>query len=644
MSGTTTFSDRIRQLQGLQDRLEKHHFGLGKEIHRLQNAVAPWYLFPGTQTRPRTIGLWGMTGTGKTSLVRSTVRELDLEDVTFWLDAGECRSNCWMDQLSDRLAEHLNGKPFVVVVDEFQHARTKGPLAEAEPTELRRFWEMLDAGRMITWPNYFELNALADLHDRLETALKAGVRIARGVVVEGVERFKQLVTSHYSDQERSRRPQAIPKSELEMLRRSFTEPRPSMPALEDLLAKADGAALMLLLRRLRTNAQRPDVVDARQALVILLGNLDELYVMGQEPLADLDRDVLMERHEDIGNAGMQHALSRLFRIEQVARMGTDHLIFPPISTGTVDRMIGHELDRIIDALQVSSGHRLRVDPLIVAEITSMRTAAIMGARPVIEAVQRIIPSLFAQALSIANDAAEVLLTMNSAAPIALIKSERKERILDLQWPMDPDRRPTSDEEIRRHAIHEAGHAICGFLLCGLRPLQICARTTDPNVRGFVVWERSDNAVTRDLIIPNLARMLGGHAAEQNFLGAEKVSSGSSQDLRSATLFALTMSKQHGLGGDRIFHAEHPACAEGGYRTGLEKAELQAKEWIEAAEELALDTIRSNTTSIDRLVKELIRNGSLGMKELEQIMPFDRERRSSDGVIEAIVDVKEKEGE
>ena len=28
--------------------------------------VAPWYLFPGTQARPRVVGLWGMPGTGRT--------------------------------------------------------------------------------------------------------------------------------------------------------------------------------------------------------------------------------------------------------------------------------------------------------------------------------------------------------------------------------------------------------------------------------------------------------------------------------------------------------------------------------------------------------------------------------------------------
>ena len=59
---------------------------------QLLDRVASWYLFPGTQARPRVVGIWGMTGTGKTHFVRELVRQLCLEDQTNYLpDTRETR-------------------------------------------------------------------------------------------------------------------------------------------------------------------------------------------------------------------------------------------------------------------------------------------------------------------------------------------------------------------------------------------------------------------------------------------------------------------------------------------------------------------------------------------------------------------------
>ena len=92
---------------------------------QLLDRVAPWYLFPGTQARPRVVGIWGMTGTGKTHFVRELVRQLCLEDRTFWIDGGQMVQNQWRTNIVDRLAQRFDGSPYVLVVDEFQHACNK---------------------------------------------------------------------------------------------------------------------------------------------------------------------------------------------------------------------------------------------------------------------------------------------------------------------------------------------------------------------------------------------------------------------------------------------------------------------------------------------------------------------------------------
>ncbi|MBK9288854.1 MAG: hypothetical protein IPN38_14490 [Flavobacteriales bacterium] len=94
---TTTFQGYREQLTDLQARLSRVHVGLSPEIQRVTAAITPWLMLADAQTRPRVVGLWGMTGTGKSSLVRALVRELALEDRTFWLDVSRMprRSAGW---------------------------------------------------------------------------------------------------------------------------------------------------------------------------------------------------------------------------------------------------------------------------------------------------------------------------------------------------------------------------------------------------------------------------------------------------------------------------------------------------------------------------------------------------------------------
>jgi hypothetical protein len=511
MNGNTT--QRIGQLQHLHARLSAHHFGLDREIHRLLQAVAPWHLFPGSQARPRVIGLWGMTGTGKSSLVRNLVRELGLEDVTFWLDAGECHSNYWMDHLYQRLEKHMNGKPFVVVVDEFQHAAVRDHTSP-EPMAMRQFWEFLDAGRVVTWPNVYRLLWLVDMQERIAMALKAGARVAGGRVVEGREKYQELVLRHYGEMEVKEDMLAIPCSEFDELRDMFPDPQPSLPGIAAMLDELDGTGILGMLQRIRTTAQRPNVVDARQALVLVLGNLDELYTTGKEPLAELHPDVLVHRHKDIGRAGIQNGLLRMFRLEQVSRLGNDHVIFPPMGRTVMETLADHEVASLLERLGASCGISFSMERAVIERIRNSAGAAVMGARPVVQAVQRILPALFTQVLQwpAAQVAKRIELVMEDETPVAVLDEAHR---ITLHWPMEQvGSRKAPADELERIAVHEAGHALLGRVLCGMRPLQVCVRSQDPQLRGFVVWGNNERAILRREIVPQLARLLGGLLAEK----------------------------------------------------------------------------------------------------------------------------------
>ena len=50
--------------------LKKEFIGIDKQIDEIMDNVRTWYVYPQLQIRPIVINLWGMSGVGKTSLIR----------------------------------------------------------------------------------------------------------------------------------------------------------------------------------------------------------------------------------------------------------------------------------------------------------------------------------------------------------------------------------------------------------------------------------------------------------------------------------------------------------------------------------------------------------------------------------------------
>ncbi|MDX9749593.1 MAG: AAA family ATPase [Flavobacteriales bacterium] len=598
--------------------LKKSHQGIDEAIDRLLDAVKPWQLFAQAQTRPRVVGLWGMTGTGKSSLVRALTTHLGLADKTFWLDAGGCRKRDWLDEVLERVRAHHDGQPFVLVVDEFQHARTvKNGDERDEPAELRRLWEMMDSGRaMVELANRHWLRELLDLEDKLRALLRQDVVIANGRVVQGMDTFNKVMESHRSEEN-----WAIPEGSWDWLRDIMPKPI-SLTVFREQLEKLDGHGVLRMLRDLVDSCIAPAPLDASRALVIVLGNLDELYASGRDPMPELDPEVLLRRHQRIGTTGVHEALCGLFRIEQVARLGTDHIVFPPMGGEAVQTLVRSEAEALLARLTEVCGIALSVTPALLARIEQEATIAVLGARPVVAAVHRVLPALATELCERLGDRRPPhgLLDHAGGRAVARMQAEGRTEVMSLKWPIPPS--PEKDPvAMRRYAVHEAGHLVCGVRLARLTPLQACARTTSDRVGGFVIWEQ-ERLLTAGGLLPRLAGMLGGWAAERLIYGEAGVSMGSNDDLHKATGLALDAVKEHGFGSERIYRAEHASAPITGFRTLQRSAEMQAQQWVQEAEELALRTLRDERELLERVTDALVKHGSLGPSAIERLFAED----------------------
>lgn len=133
-------------------------------------------------------------------------------------------------------------------------------------------------------------------------------------------------------------------------------------------------------------------------------------------------------------------------------------------------------------------------------------------------------------------------------------------------PRDPASSPRlTPEEVRRVAVHEAGHALATFLTGSrgedLTFISIIPRTDGK--LGFVAQMPSERfIVTRQEYLEHLEVLLAGRAAEEIIFGQEGVTGGARRDLEMATKWALMMTTQYGLGPERkLLWSEDPTAAQ-----------------------------------------------------------------------------------
>ena len=147
-------AQRNQVLQDVAAQLKTELFGIDAIIDRVIDSVRAWYVLPELVMRPVIVCLWGLTGTGKTQLVRRLAQLLGFYDrfVEVQMD-GFSNGAGWRgaQSISGMLAESgmREGEPGILALDEFQRFRT----IDTQRSELRveRYpdvWALLSDGRL----------------------------------------------------------------------------------------------------------------------------------------------------------------------------------------------------------------------------------------------------------------------------------------------------------------------------------------------------------------------------------------------------------------------------------------------------------------------------------------------------------------
>ncbi|MEI6410035.1 MAG: AAA family ATPase [Bacteroidota bacterium] len=514
---------RLRQeaLESLRTRLKHDFVGIDDIIDNLLDYIQIWYLVPEILTRPIVVCLWGMTGVGKTDLVRRMVKYLDFQERFVEVELGNTDNTTYFSSVSAILSANgvTDGKPAIVLFDEIQRFYTvESDGSPVQSTKFNDFWELLSDGRL-------------------------------------AKREKEDLDYYISDfvfnqRQRNRRTEPIEEPFTENV--GIWEARNLKKMLgleEDVVDIADMTKVQMLERIIEAKARKRvyEPVDYSQTLILISGNLDEAFQMATHTSdSEVDADIYHAFTRKITAVDIKNALTRRFRPEQVARFGNIHLIYPSLRKADFEGLIQKEVGKILGRTEENFGVKVEVDESIYRLIYRNGVFPVQGVRPVFSSVTDILETNLSKFLfeALHRDFNHVVIGYDSEAKkiTGVINSETIE--IPFVGRIDKIRQSNINAVVANVSVHEAGHAVAYIALFGLAPLQLKSKVASSYASGFTfpheIYE------TRESLLKKVTVFLAGGIAEEMVFGEENATVGRLNDRENASMLVMDYIRRYGF--------------------------------------------------------------------------------------------------
>ncbi len=593
--------------------LKKEFIGIDPVIDQISASITSWFFFPEMQDRPLIINLWGLTGTGKTSLIKRLTELIGFTNHYFRFDLGENTSRNFdiQDSFKD-IYENCDGKPFVIALDEFQLARTiNEEQEEIDRPSIRTVWDLLDCGKFDIVYFEYNLSWFGKLIKKMDLSLSKGVEVENGIVTKQIDTFIETVFANgQKPEEDTKEIYFVRDNDLEAIFDMVDHLFLSINDLRSKLNKLDGDETIDYLINLYKLSIKPQTVDCTKALIFVMGNLDEVYSMNRNFNPDMSANEFHRQSSEITITEVKAALLNRFRSEQIARLGNNHIIYPAFNEKTFYEIIGIELEKVRKKVFETYHLNMLFDEKLEQLIYEEGVYPTQGTRPLLTTIHQIVNTRIGKILNeiylndISADTISFsisqsdLLEDHATIQINFLKAnEIIHQLIDHQpLVLGKLRKEKKDDQQAIVAVHESGHVILSSILMKTIPDVVFSITADSESTGFVLSRPEWNYISKKEIINRLAVLLGGWIAERIVFGEENVTIGSSSDLSKATQLATNVVYSCGMGNTRAaFGNEHMISTPSVIFDHSESVNKDAKELLVQAELLAEQTLEKQKT-------------------------------------------------
>jgi hypothetical protein len=574
---------RKQVLENARTELKDYFIGIDEIIDDLLDYIQIWYLIPEILTRPIIVNLWGMTGVGKTDLVRRLVKCLDFQDRFVEVELSNVDSTSWYGSVSSILSQNEvnDGKPSIILFDEIQRFNTINP--DGTPihsTKFTDFWELLSDGKL---SKKTKDNLDYYIQDYLFQQKENKRRKDRGE--EGVEENPML--GFYEAQQLK-----------------------SMLQLDEEVSNIAEMTRAQIIEKIQHAKQKKKVyepVDHSKSLILISGNLDEAFAMANQTAeTDVDADIFHAFTQKITLVDIKSALSKKFRPEQVARFGNIHLIYRSLRKTDFEKLIATEVERIIHTVKERFQVNLVIDSSINTLIYRNGVFPVQGVRPVFSSVVDILEANLSKFLfkALVQRQHDIQLAYNFTTSKIIATIDQAVEEAPFTGRIDKIRESNLEDATANISVHEAGHAVVYMVLFGLAPLQLKSKLASSYAGGFTFPHQIYE--TRESLISKVKIYLAGGLAEEVIFGTGLASIGRGHDREQATSYVIDYIRKYGF--DDEFQANY--TLEYGYTMDKFATDTDIEKMITRLVAETQEILLSHKALLQSLSLQLAAQGSL----------------------------------
>lgn len=631
-------------LNQIKEQLKQEFYGIDQVIDQVVDTIQPWFLFNVAQTHPLIINLWGLTGTGKTTLVKRLVELLEKKQAFFRFEMNNQKDKDIDRQLTNAL-EMYEAEDYIICLDEFQYIRTLDDNGNEKDAEMSfNLWDFLDTGEFDASVTYRNFNNYLKWYNALKVWIDHGFKLSDGYIYydEQPKQLMQYLRKFYKDFD-SKFYEYVDRVERHHLFRLFPDRFENILDFETFYFDANEHELLQLIYEASRRKRKTEKGDMSKSLIFVLGNLDEAYHMSSDFNPDLNADAFYKRSLKIKVPQIKEALKKRFRNEQIARLGNNHIIYPALNKLAYEAIIGSHLKLL--SVQFKSNYEidLEFESRVNDMLYNNGVFPTQGVRPLKSSLKTAIDASLGQILShlaLAEIKADRIKMNYSAGFLNITYFHKNRRVgrLDIavETSLDTIRQSVSENSKACTAVHEAGHAIISIALLDEIPTQLTAITANSESEGFASFDDLSEVLTKKDLLNYTARFLAGIEAERLVFGEDLISMGSRSDLKNATKLLLTAISENGFGSKLGFYAMKTVQNKNCLSEALPDIEQEVETLLVEAQKLTKKVLRDEKTLLLKIAHQLTKQNNLDASAIKLLVTTYSKTRSLTSIEETSI--------
>lgn len=606
--------------------LKKHFVGIDGIIDEVISNIEVWYLMPELLTRPVVVNLWGMTGVGKTDLIRRLVRELNYEKsyIEIQLDTGKTSSSWGRDTIKSHLK---NGgltpdEQGIVFLDEIQRFRSvdeRGAMLEND--KYQDIWMLLSDGQFSDYGNQkreLEMLLLEFLYTQDYD------HYAQNEDDDSEDPKEKTQADSAGDPQ----PQPEKKKKSTFKRRfqsslwsaqNFKDELEIDMSLEKIMTLGAKEKMQMVQDKINNISLSNKVRRYSKLLIFISGNLDEAYKMSESVSeVNVDADILHEFSKKINILNIKESLLKKFKPEQIARFGNTHILYPSLSKASFKKLITRYLSEISEKTLETCDISVSFDESVHRAVYRNGVYPTQGTRPLFSTISSLIesplPTFLFEALLLKKN--NISLTVDEAAETlnALIDKKVFKKKIKLQ--IDTIAKSISDDKLALVAAHESGHAVVYAILLKLAPSQIVSDSNDVLTNGFIIPHEMQ--ACKELMFKKIQILLAGGIAESIVFEDNHKTDGLFNDMTAATQIAATMVRQLNMGEPIGCMITEGMAESHTYITNVQETNDQVTQILEDQEKNVTNLLQSNMEFYKKVFSAVLEKRRLLPEEFYEI--------------------------